>query len=277
MSDELPPEQQPYPRPGRDPQQDTSVPPPASSPAAQAWGAPGVSPDPQAQTPYGQRQPYAQAPYGQPPYGQPPYPQGHAQPSYPQPYPQAPYGQAPYGQQPYGQAPQQPYGQTSYPQQPYGQTPYPQQPYGQAPYPQQPSAAYPYPGAAAAEQPESTRLGFVALVVVGVATIVMTAAGWVMGQAAGNLMIQLGVQGASELSPTDPAMIELAFQLEPWLNAAAFATFAGIAAWVAGIVAFTRRMGRRYGLAAIILGLAAPVLWFIALVLALLPAVQALG
>lgn len=132
-----------------------------------------------------------QQPYGQPPYAQPSYPQQptgeqhqYAQPSYPQhPTGEQHHGQQPYGQQPYPQHPtgelhygQQPYAQQPYPQHPTGQQPYGQQPYGQQPYPQ-PTGQPSQPGWAPGPHPAPARpvwrtiLGWIFVVIAGLATL----------------------------------------------------------------------------------------------------------
>ena len=82
-------------------------------------------------------------------------------------------GQQPTGQPPYGQ---QPYGQQPYPQHPTGQQPYGQQPYGQQPYPQ-PTGQPSQPGWAPGPHPAPARpvwrtiLGWIFVVIAGLATV----------------------------------------------------------------------------------------------------------
>ena len=224
--------------------------------------------------PYGQASQYSQPPQGQ--YGQPPQDGPYAQ--------QPPYGQPGYGQQPYAQQPfpGQQY-QQPYPPQPYqGQQPYPPQPYqGQQQYPQ------PYPGQqqyppyatqpAAAAPDGNPRLGFIALVLVGVSLLIVTVAAYVIGGAVGELVVQIGLDASGDLSPTDPRMIAVADKVQPWMSASTIATFAGIGGWVTGLIAYSRRQGRRFALWSIILGIAAPILAIIAMVLGMLPAMAALA
>lgn len=221
-------------------------------PWSREFSAPGNMPP--STTPQDPTQPYPSQQY--PGYPQPQYP-GYAP---QQPYPQnAPQAYPPYSPQAYGQAPP-PQGYGSYPP-----TPYDQSQYGGGPAPYGPPA----------DRPGS--LGTIALIIVGVCAIVLIAANWVMGGVIGNLMIDLGPEAAAQLDPDDPAMLALADRIGAWSTAAVFATLAGIGGWIVGIVAFNRRQARTHALWAIILGIAAPVLAFVALVMAMWPAVAALS
>ncbi len=223
--------------------------------------------------------PDAQPPYGQQPYGSPPA----GQPGHPPPYSPGPQdGQQPHPNQQY---PAQPYGQQyptqQYPSQPYGQQPYPAQPYGHPQYPNQPQPPLQpsgYGHAPTTTEPEpDQKLGFIALVVVGVCAVVFIGVGYVFGSAMGQLFIEQGLFDASTVSPTDPALLALADQMQPWFMAGNVAMFAGIAGWITGMVAVGRRRGKTYGIWAIILGVLAPILAFVAMVVGMWPAVQALA
>lgn len=210
---------------------------------------------------------------------------GYQPPSAPPPGPANPWGayadqapptgyQQPYGQvpppgapQPYGQYPPAPYGQPPAPG--YGQHPgqYPPAPYGQAPYAPLPTGPQP-------DQPGS--LGTIALVVVGVCAIVVTATGWVVGNSMGGLLQQIYPTTPGDLDQTDPRVYAWAQALAPWFNAGMLATLAGMAGWVTALVAFRKRVARRHALIAIIVGVLAPVISFVAFVVGVWPAVAAL-
>ena len=227
-------------------------------------------------------------PYGQPQASQAPTPPAYGQQGYEQqpPYGQQQYGQAPYGQQQYGQAPygQQQYGQAPYGQQQYGQAPYGQQQYGQPPYGQQQYyAPYPQGGQQPSwpqeQQPRSNTLGMVGLGIVAVCAIVLTVVAYLMGQQMGQFMVDYGVDPATMQNPdpTDPMVIAFAQQLQGLYGAGIAATLIGIAGWIASIVAVVQRKGRTYGTWGIIVGVAAPVIAFFALVAGMMPFLQALA
>lgn len=227
-------------------------------------------------TPQRQPSPYEQDPY----HGQPPAEAGQPPQAYPPPN-QAGYGQPGYSPQGYAQ---QPYPQQAYPQQQgYGQYPpgYPQQGHPQQ-TPQDPAqfaawAANPSPYAAydqaagTAKPQRSPVMGIVALVIVAVATLLVSVGAWQTGDAAGQLVALIGPDAAGRMDPSNPYVQQFEQQLSPWIALGLFASLIGVAGWVLSIVAFSQRAGRGYGLAGIILGILAPVIAFAAMVMAMLP------
>ncbi len=215
----------------------------------------GGFPQPGAYNPYGggqQPQPYGQPqqPYGQPrqPYGQPQQP---TQPYPPQAYPQQPYGQ----QQPQPAAPpteeHDPYQITHYAAQ-YGQQP-PQQPY---PVQQQ----YPQPTGWTPAQPaaRSPMLGMMALLVLVVCVVVGSIAGYQIMSAMMGLLAPYLAAG----EPSQAEMAQLTEQIQQQIAAGypmhgfllSVSVWAGLAAWIAGIVATASKRGRSWGVTTIILG-----------------------
>ena len=181
-------------------------------------------------------------------------------------YGQSGHGQSGYGQSGYGQSG---YGQSGYEQSGYGQSGYGQQPYGQPAYPT-PQQAYnggqmqPYGQVA---QPRSPLLGMIALGVVVVCTVVFAWLFWRMGQQLGPFLA-----GAGGTLSEDELATVLQQQLgAPGVLTLQLAMFGGIAGWVTGIVATATRRGRSYGVWSIILGVLAPFIGILALVLALMP------
>jgi uncharacterized membrane protein len=260
---------------------------PADQPAASPWGqSPYGAPPAGAQPPYGQQaydpQAYGPQAYGQPAYGQPAYgQQAYGQQAYGQ-QPDAaasqtpwgatpPYGQAPYGQQPYGQAP---YGQAPYGQAPQGQAAYGQQPYGQQPgYGQQVTPAYGQPPAET-----SKRLGLIGFGVVAAATAIVSVLSFIIGGAYGALFEQIGID--PNLRPQDlqnnPVFYEFVEQQAPLMNGIMLLSLVGVIGWVISIVAISRRQGRRYGVAGVILGILAPFIAFALLMAGLWPYLQSM-
>lgn len=214
------------------------------------------------------------------------YPTHPEQPATPTP---PPYQQPGYGQTaPQPQA--NPYGQpaaNAYPpqqQNPYGaQNPYPQAPAGQ--YGQQPGAyppgypagygqpAYPVP----TETPRSGTLGIAALVIVGVCAAIITVVGWSLGAGMGQLFLELGISDPNTLNQDDPRLIAWATQMQPWFTALTVVSVAGFCGWILGIVAVAQRRGKAFGIWAIVLGILAPIVSFIAMILGMMPAIQTLA
>lgn len=209
-------------------------------------------------------------------------------------YPQQEYGQQGYGQQGYPQQgydqqgyPQQGYGQQGYPQQGYGQQGYGQQGYPQHGYPQQYAQqgyGYPQQGYAQGGWPEepapstsSPMLGRIALGIVAAMTVLIAVVGWQFGAAFGNLILDIGVDAASTMSPNDPAVEQFAVDMSGWTLAGMVASFGGLAGWIMAIVAFVRRSARPLALFGIILGVLAPIVAFILMVLGMMPAMSAVS
>ena len=238
-------------------------------------GAPAPEPQQYPQHAY-EQQPYPSQPPTQPGYGQQPYdPQAYSQQPYdpqaypqqgydPQAYPQQGYAQPGYGQQAYAQPPADPSG---YPAAGYAQPGYGQPgAYAQAGWDQQAYSAEP--------AKRSSLLGTIALAVVAIAALIVVVLGYQFGAMFGGLVGQIGLEATAELDPTDPRVAALGEQLGLWSLGITFATAIGAAAWITGIVAFVKRMGRTPALWAIILGVLAPIAGFIAMVVAIMPYVS---
>jgi hypothetical protein len=223
---------------------------------------PGYGQTPPPDQPYGY--PPQQAPgqpYGQPsqtqPYGQPPQPsqtQPYGQP--PQPSQTQPYGQPPQQAQPYNYPTQQP------PTQPYGQ----QQPYGQPVqgFAPTPSGAY----GAAAPAKRSSALGAIALAIVvicgGLFTFYLYRVGVVLGPFA--------INGTIDTSAQPELVQEVTSQLGGILPlVGSLSAIVGFVGWIIGIVATATRRGRGFGVTAIILGILAPIIAIVMMVVALSP------
>ncbi len=194
--------------------------------------------------------PAGQAPAA-PQQGQP-YPQGHA-----------PQG---YGSQGYGQ---------SYPAQGSGQ-PYPGQGYGQVPsyqgqqgypatYPAQP---YGQPAAQQTAAPaRSPLLGMISLGVVVVCGVLLSYLFYRLGGMVGDVMTTVGPR---------PSQAELQVELTKRISAVEslllnVAMLGGLGGWICGIVAAATKRGRAYGVWAIILGVVAPILAVVLMVMSMMP------
>ena len=206
-------------------------------------GQPGIAPYGQPATPQ----------YGQPatqPYGQPATPQ-YGQPATPQ------YGQP--ATQPYGQQAPQQAQPTSYPgQQPYGQ---PVQGYEAA----QPGA---YGTAPVTPAKRSPILGIVALAIVVICGIVLSAAMWRLGGLVGGLVAQGTVDPNNQTELQSAILNELGGVWTLLVNGSGILGFAG---WIMGIVAVATKRGRAFGVITIILGVLAPIAAFVAMFAALAP------
>ncbi len=183
-----------------------------------------------------------------------------------------PYGQ-PYGQpsETFGQ-PAQAFGQQQ--GQPYGQ---PAQPYGQPgafqnpAYQPQPYGTSAYPALAQQDGPAWGGLGLAALLTSVAATVIGLILAYV---AAGNFSDVISslppevLDGSGQLDPNtlDPA-------LQGKATAAGFAllgmfvpSIIGLVGLIMGAIAIAKRRGRAAGIVAIIVAIAAPVMWFLVLV-----------
>lgn len=191
--------------------------------------------------------------------------QGYGQPQYDQPQ----YDQQAYGQQQY---PQQGYDQQAYAQQ------YPQQGYDQQGYPQQyqqyPPAAYQQQWQQAPE-PTSPMLGMIGLGLVAAGTVALAIVGYIMGVALGAFALEHGLEQMQ--NQNDPAMIAVAQQLQTPMSIGTFAALGGIAGWVVSIIAAARRRGRGYAVFGIVLGILAPVVALIAMMVGMWPAINAMS
>lgn len=208
---------------------------------------------------YGQPAPNQPA-YG-PPYGQsaPEQPYGQPQPGYGQGYPQE------FQQQDYGQ---QGYQQQGYPQQGYQQQGYQQQPYGAYPAASQAyQSGYTVPPPPQGK-PLLGQIGLALVVVCGILCIVTAA---IFGHTIGGFMAANGGPAAMQQHSNDAELIALTQQLGGWSLVAQAASFAGLAGWIVSIVAFVKRAGRTLALWGIILGIAAPILATITLIVVIMP------
>jgi hypothetical protein len=210
---------------------------------------------------YGQTPPPGQ-PYGYPP--QQPATQPYGQPQ--QPATQS-YGQPPQQAQPYAyppqQAPAQPYG---YPAQQAPAQPYGQPVQGFAPTP---TDAY---GATAAPTKKSPILGVLALAIVVISGVVLTLYLQKIGAVAGPY----AVNGTLDTTTQPQLVADVTSQLGgilPMLGGASI--FTGLIGWILGIVAAASKRGRGFGVMAIVLGVLAPIIAVIVLVVTLMPYLQA--
>ena len=236
----------------------TDDPRPGPDPDRGPWHAPSY--DPPATAGPGQHT----GPGAQPTHpGYPGYPPNATYPPHPGYPPNAGYppnqGEGPQQPQPgpYGYGPQQ-----GYPGQPWQPTPY-----------GQPGAGSPTPLAPVA--PRSGRLGALALVLVGSALVVSLVAYFLVGQAPGGLLLETGA--TTPPSADDPRVIALSERMAVWSLGIMLAAGWGFAGWVMGIVAIRQRRGRGNGWAAVTVGVLAPVLALLALLLGALPALQAIA
>ncbi len=211
---------------------------------------------------------YGQTPPPDPRYGYPPQQpatQPYGQPQQPG---TQPYGQPPQQAQPYDypsqQPPTQPYGQ---PAQQYGQ---PTQQYGQ---PVQGFAAAPMDayGATAAPVKKSPFLGIIALALVVVCGAILTFYLYRLGAVAGPYAVNGTLDTTTQPQLVQDVMNQLGGVLATLGGASGFVGFVG---WILGIVATVTKRGRAFGVMAIILGILAPIIAFIALFLALAPYLQ---
>ena len=184
--------------------------------------------------------PVPAAPYGTvPPPTAPTFPQPSAAPGYPQPVAPA-YAQAPVYQAPPG-AYQVPVG-------------------GYA----APAGAYPVPAAPERRSPFLGTLALIFSLIAAVATpIIVGFAAYEIGRRIpGAADYMSDVDSLAFLSPARDQVLwaELAF----WAG-----TLLGIAAIVVGIIAIRRRQGRGQGIAALVVAIIAPLIFFVVLVIAL--------
>ena len=244
-------------------------PPPSAYPASSAPAAQAARPQyPQAGQPYPQpgQQQYPQPGYGQqyPPAGQQ-YPQAGQQ--YPQPgqqqYPQPGYGrQYGYGQQPQQAQQQDPYQITHYAAQ-YGNQA------AQPPVQQYPQPSYQSPLAPVRKSPI---LGWVAFGIVLASLIVVMISAQTIGAIMSDIVITTGstdldsatlTQILSEQAPLQSTMLSLGSTV-------------GFAGWVLGIVAAIMGRGRLWGVLAIVVGALAPFIMMGVMMLAMIPAFNAI-
>ena len=213
-------------------------------PPDQPYGYPPQQP---ATQPYGQPQQPATQPYGQPqqpatqPYGQQPAAQ--------------PYGQQP-AAQPYGQ-PQQPTAQPyAYPSQQAPTQPYGQPVQGFAPTPM---GAY---GSTAAPVKRSSILGIIGLALVVICGVILSVYLYKIGAVAGPY-----AQNGTLDTTTQPQLVQDVMNqmgtILPLLGSLSVA--GGLIGWIIGIVATATKRGRGFGVTAIILGVLAPILAFVAM------------
>ncbi|MFT4218224.1 MAG: hypothetical protein QM619_13715 [Micropruina sp.] len=201
-----------------------------------------------------------QNPY-QPPYNLP----GDSQPQPQVQPPQYGYGQPTggYGQQT-GQGgwnPQGGYGDGAQPGAGWSQ----QGGYPPAPQAYQQAQVGPY--GQSQRQSRSPLLGMIALGGVVVCTVVFSWLMWRLGVMFGPIALRAG-GSVSQEELTAMLMDQLGASGAWALNVAAYG---GVAFWITGIVATATRRGRAYGVWTIILGVLAPVIGVVAMVLAMMP------
>lgn len=164
-----------------------------------------------------------------------------------------------YGQQPPQGYPSQTPGQGA---QGYGQQGYSQQNYTQqAPYGGYGGGMYQQAGPE--ERPAT--LGLIAMSVVVIAGVVLAVLAWMMGQQIGELFATTNLDPQAvdpdELA-NDPRFREWLTRAGTQWNIVTFSVLAGIVGWVLSIVATATRRGRGFGIAGIIVGVAAPLIAF---------------
>ena len=260
-----------------------------AQPDSGAYGQPSFSDGSATQPGYGQG-PYVpqgpgytdpQQPYGAPTQGYPDPNQPYAAPAQSYPGSSQPYGaptQAyPDPNQPYG-APAQSYQQEPYyaypPQDPntgYAAPTYGQPGYGQG-YPLQ--QGYPqqsYPPAEPARPQANATLGLIGLAGVVIFAIILVVTSAMMGHSIGEFVQLNGVEVLENPDSTSPEFLALAQSIQGVSMLSTFSVFAGLVAWITSIVAFVRRAGRGYALGGILLGIAAPIIAIITIVVVLVP------
>lgn len=223
--------------------------------------------------PTGSSQPYGSAPY-QPGVSEPgssQQPQGYPQPwsyappsGYQQGYPpQPPYPPQQGYQQPQGYPPQPPYP----PQQGYPVPPASQQ------YPLQPATPQQVtPPPASRVQPQNPFLGRLSLLLVSISAVAAVVTVIPIGQVMAEVMLAAGS------TSIDNETMAAALQSSAAGPSSVFGLVmaVGIASALTGLVAAISRRGRAAGIAAVVVGVLAPVAWMIALMVTLYPAVAAL-
>lgn len=171
--------------------------------------------------------------------------------------------------------PPAPYPQPSYPQ-PYAQPSYPQPgtPPLQAPPGafEGPAGGYAAPMPAPARPQGTAALGRIALLLSLIATVALTAVGgylaWQIGHGVGTTVdltaieSQLGSENLAFLTPVRDFVLWA--EITTWT-----ATGLGVWALIQGIVAIARRRGRGSGIAAVIIAVAGPIIYFVVFYLAL--------
>jgi hypothetical protein len=217
------------------------------------------------------RVPFDPGPQG---YREQPYPD---QRSFPQPYPQQPDSQqAAWGQHAHAQSDRRP----GYQPQPTSDNPYqvtPAQYYRDQGY-AEPEPEQPYPTHSRSAAPgyraqRSSGLGGVSFGLVAAMLAICVAAAQSLGQGYRSILL---AAGTLELDAADVSD-EMAAPLVLPATAIGMASIVGIIGLIMGIVAAVSRRGRGWGIAAIITGLVAPVIWSTMLLMVLLPVVQALS
>ena len=118
-------------------------------------------------------------------------------------------------------------------------------------------------------------LGTGAFVVVVAMTLVTIVLGHLIGHDVGALMLETGTTtvDATQLSTTDTALTR---RLGMWTLLALIVSLVGLGGWIAAIVAVNRRSSRALAIAAIVIGVLAPVLAIAMMIAALAPVVSQL-
>jgi hypothetical protein len=214
-----------------------------------------------------------------------------------QPYPQQPYPQQPYNQQAgWGQHSndQQPYAQPAWGQhgdaQPGGRPGYQPRPTSDNPYQITPAQYYrdqgyaepepvqPYPtqyrsAAPAYRAQRSSVLGGVSFGLVAAMLAICVAAAQSLGQGYKAILLAAGTLDIEAADVSEEMVAPLVFPG----TAIGMASLVGIIGLIIGIVAAVSRRGRGWGVAAIITGLVAPVIWSTVFMMVLLPVVESLS
>ena len=228
---------------------------------------------------YGQTPPPDQ-PYGYPPQrpATQPYGQQPATPSYGQQPATSPSGQPqPYGQQPTAPSYGQQFTTPSYgPPQQYGQP----QPYGGYPTQQAPGQAYGQPvqgfaptameayGAAPAPAKRSSVLGALGLALVVICGVVLGGSLWHIGTVVGQLIAGGSIDPSNQTELQQAVLSQLGGIWTLLVDGSGLLGFIG---WILGIVAVATRRGRGLGVVTIILGVLAPIVAFVLMIVALAP------
>lgn len=190
------------------------------------------------------------------------------------------YGQTPPPGQSYGYPPQQgqpqPYGQQpqpyAYPSQQapgqqYGYQPQdPSQQYGQ---PVQSYASTPMGAYAAPAAKRSPALGIIALLVVAVCGVVFSVVLFRLGVVVGQLMVNTNIDPSNQAELQQAVMNQLGGGV--WTLAVNASGFIGFLGWILSIVAVATKRGRAAGVFGIVLGVLAPIIGFVMMIVAMMP------
>ena len=130
---------------------------------------------------------------------------------------------------------------------------------------------------AEAQAPRSNTLGLVGFGLVALCTVVLAIVGYLLGQSTGQFMADYGMDPNAMPDTTDPMVIAFGQSISGLSWALTGSVLFGIVGWIISIVATSRRQGRSFGIWGIVLGIAAPVIGFIAMVMGMWPFVAAVA